>query len=100
MVHVRQWGEVTLLSSMIVLALILIFNLNICWILASALVYYIWYIIEWMCKGIYYSIMNDDWDCQRKDPYKEISFEKEADMSKYDDTYLENSNYFNWIHYL
>ena len=97
MVHARQWAEVTFVSALLVLGLILIFGISPLWWLFSGVIYYAWYIIEWMCKGVYYSIINDDWDCQRKNPYKELSFEREARLAEKDDDYLECSGYFGWL---
>ena len=98
-VHARQWCETTFVSALVILALILIFGISPLWWLFSGVIYYAWYIVEWMCKGVYYSIMNDEWDCpsQKKNPYKELSFEREARLAEKDDDYLECSGYFGWL---
>lgn len=98
-VHIRQWNEVTMLSGIIILALVLIFDISALWLLLSGVTYYVWYAIEFMCKAVYYSIMNSEWDCQSKrlNPYEELSFEREARLADKDDTYLANSKYFDWI---
>ena len=44
-----------------------------------------------------YSVLNDEWDCVKKNPYKDISFEREARFSEKDPHYLENSRYFAWL---
>ena len=96
-VHARQWVEVTMLSGMVILALILIFGWSAWWMLLSGAVYYVWYIIEYMIKGINYTIMYDEWECRLESPYRSLSFEREARLAEYDNSYLENSNYFGWI---
>lgn len=96
-VHARQWVEVTLVSGFILLALTLIFGLNPWWLLSACAVYYLWYVIEWIIKGINYTIMYDEWECKMETPYRSISFEREARLSERDPNYLENSRYFAWI---
>lgn len=98
-VHIRQWNEMTMLSGIIILALVLIFGISAWWMLLSGVTYYVWYAIEFMCKSVYYSIMNDNWDCpsKRLNPYKELSFEREARLADKDDNYLANSKYFAWL---
>ena len=96
-VHARQWVEVTMLSGMVILALILIFGWSAWWMLLSGFAYYVWYIIEYMIKCINYTIMYDEWECRLESPYKSISFEREARLASKDDNYLENSGYFGWL---
>lgn len=101
-VHARQWVEMTILSGMVILALVLWLGISPWWMLLSGATFYVWYVIEWMCKGIYYSIMNDEWDCPSNKliPYREISFDREARLANNDNNYLENSSYFSWIKYI
>lgn len=100
MVHVRQWCEVTFVSALAVLALIFIFGLNPSWLLISSVVFYAWYIIEYICKGVWYSIMIDEWTCDMETPYEAISFEREARLANSDPNYLENNGYFGWLKHL
>lgn len=60
-VHARQWFETTALAGTIILALVLVFNISAWWMMLSGIVYYVWYIVEWMIKGVYYTIMIDEW---------------------------------------
>lgn len=96
-VHVRQWFETTVLAGTIILALVLIFNISAWWMLLSGMVYYVWYVVEWVIRSIIYSVLNDEYDCKPMNPYKEICFEREARFSERDPNYLENSNYFAWL---
>lgn len=96
-VHARQWAEVTAVSGMLLLFLVLAFAVSPWWMLLSAAVYYIWYIIEWWIRSMVYSVLNDEWDCEKRDPYKDICFEREARFSEKDPHYLENSRYFAWL---
>lgn len=96
-VHARQWVEVTMLSGMVILALTLIFGWSAWWMLLSGVAYYVWYIVEWLIKGVYYTIMIDEWTCDLETPYESISFEREAGKAEKDANYLENSRYFSWM---
>lgn len=96
-VHARQWFETTALAGTIILALVLVFNISAWWMMLSGIVYYVWYIVEWMIKGVYYTIMIDEWTCDMETPYQSISFEREARLSERDNNYLENGGYFGWL---
>ena len=96
-VHARQWFEVTTLIGSILLLVVLSFGVSAWWLLLSGVAYYIWYVVEWMIKGINYTIMYDEWECKLESPYKSISFEREARLASEDDNYLENSGYFGWL---
>ena len=100
MVHARQWCEVTFVSALVILALILVFGISPLWWLLSGVIYYIWYILEYMCKFVWYSIMIDEWTCGMETPYQSISFEREARLANNDDSYLENGGYFGWLRML
>ena len=96
-VHARQWFEVTALSGSVLLAIVLIFGISPWWILLSGGIYYVLYVLEWICKCIWYSVMIDEWTCDMETPYQSISFEREARLSERDSNYLENSGYFGWL---
>ena len=99
-VHVRQWFEVTALSGSVLLAIVLVFGISPLWMLLSGIVYYVWYVLEWMCKSVWYSVMIDEWTCDMETPYQSISFEREARLSERDSNYLENGGYFGWLNEL
>ncbi len=99
-VHARQWFEVTALIGSILLLVVLSFGVSAWWLWLSGVSYYIWYVVEWMIKGINYTIMYDEWECRLESPYKSISFEREARLAENDSNYLENSNYYAWLSYL
>ena len=95
--HARQWFEVTALSGSVLLAIVLVFGISPWWMLLSGGIYYVWYVLEWMCKCVWYSVMIDEWTCDMETPYQSISFEREARLSERDSNYLENSGYFGWL---
>lgn len=96
-VHARQWFEVTALSGSVLLAIVLVFGISPWWMLLSGGIYYVWYVLEWVCKSVWYSVMIDEWTCDMETPYQSISFEREARLSERDSNYLENSGYFGWL---
>ena len=96
-VHARQWFEVTALSGSVLLAIVLVFGISPWWMLLSGGIYYALYVLEWMCKSVWYSVMIDEWTCDMETPYQSISFEREARLSERDSNYLENSGYFGWL---
>ena len=96
-VHARQWFEVTALSGSVLLAIVLVFGISPWWMLLSGGIYYVWYVLEWMCKSVWYSVMIDEWTCYMETPYQSISFEREARLSERDSNYLENGGYFGWM---
>lgn len=89
--HARQWIELTILSGFIIWLLCLVFDISAWWLILSAFVFYLWYVIEWLIKGFIYGFDN---------AYKKVSFEYEARLAENDNNYLENSHYFDWIKYL
>jgi hypothetical protein len=99
-VHARQWFEVTALSGSVLLAIVLVFGISPWWMLLSGGIYYVWYVLEWMCKSVWYSVMIDEWTCDIETPYQSISFEREARLSERDSNYLENGGYFGWLCYI
>ena len=96
-VHARQWFEVTALSGSVLLAIVLVFGISPWWMLLSGGIYYVWYVMEWICKSVWYSVMIDEWTCDMETPYQSISFEREARLSERDSNYLENGGYFGWL---
>ena len=96
-VHARQWFEVTALSGSILLSIVLAFGISPWWMFLSGGIYYVLYVLEWMCKSVWYSVMIDEWTCYMETPYQSISFEREARFSERDSNYLENSGYFGWL---
>lgn len=96
-VHARQWFEVTLLFADLILGVVLIFGISPWWMLLGGGIYYVLYVLEWMCKSVWYSVMIDEWTCDMETPYQSISFEREARLSERDSNYLENSGYFGWL---
>lgn len=96
-VHARQWFEVTALSGCILLSIVLVFGISPWWMLLSGGIYYVWYVLEWICKSVWCSVMIDEWTCDMETPYQSISFEREARLSERDSNYLENSGYFGWL---
>ena len=99
-VHARQWFEVTALSGSVLLAIVLVFGISPWWMLLSGGIYYVWYVLEWMCKSVWYSVMIDEWTCDMETPYQSISFEREARLAERDSNYLENGGYFGWLCYI
>lgn len=99
-VHARQWFEVSVLSGTMILALVLALDLSPWWMLLAGIVYYIWYVMEWTCKAVAYSVLDDEWDCERRSAYRNVSMEREARFSERDSDYLENSRYFAWLNEL
>lgn len=96
-VHARQWFEVAALSGSVLLAIVLVFGISPWWMLLGGGIYYVWYVLEWMCKSVWYSVMIDEWTCDMETPYEAISFEREARLSERDSNYLENGGYFGWL---
>lgn len=96
-VHARQWFEVTALSGSVLLAIVLVFGISPWWMFLSGGIYYVWYVLEWICKSVWYSVMIDEWTCDMETPYESISFEREARLAERDSNYLENSGYFGWM---
>ena len=97
MVHARQWSELTMVSGLIILSLVLTLEISVLWVFLSGLTYYAWYAIEYICKGVWYSVMIDEWTCDMETPYQSVSFEREARKAYDDQNYLENSGYFGWL---
>lgn len=95
--HARQWAEVTVASGALLMVPVLAFGISAWWLLTAGLVYYLWYVVEWVFKCVENSVLGDDWDCEKRSAYRDISFEREARFAEKDPHYLENSRYFAWL---
>ena len=67
-VHARQWAEVSVASGALLLALVLILGISPWWMLLAGISYYVWYVVEWMVRSVLYSVLYDDWDCEKPVP--------------------------------
>ena len=85
--HTQQWIEMFFAGWVITLILQLIFDISAWWYILPLFSFYTWYILEWVLKSL----------VKRKNAYNDISFEKEARLAEYDECYLENRGYFDWI---
>ena len=88
--HARQWCECMIASGVVIWILMLVFGISPWWLVLSFGMFYILYVLEWLVKLCFYGA----------DAYKNISFEREANAGQNDETYLENSGYFEWVKYL
>lgn len=88
--HARQWTECMLASGVIIWALVLFAGISAWWFCLAFFMFYILYVLEWLIKLPFYGT----------DAYRYISFEREAYECEYDDNYLENGDYFEWLKYL
>ena len=68
----------------------LVFGISPWWLVLSFGMFYILYVLEWLVKLCFYGTK----------AYKNISFEREANAGEDDETYLENSEYFEWVKYI
>lgn len=99
--HARQWIELTVLTGAILFGLVLSADIPPWWMLASGVIFYLWYGIEYVIRAMIYSVTNDD--CprgERKSAYRMVSFEQEAYDNETDNNYLENGRYFAWMKYV
>ena len=87
--HARQWVEMFLLGFFVVFVLQIPFDISSWWYLLPFFAFYIWYLLEAAIRSIMI------WG----NGYKYVSFEREARENQYDNNYLENGNYFNWLKY-
>jgi len=51
--------------------------------------FYIWYLIEWLIKLLFF-----------KDAYRNISFEREAYYNEYDLNYLKSRKHYAWVKFI
>ncbi len=93
-IHSRQILECAIVASLIVLALVLIFNISCWWFIASLSSFYIWYGLEYLIIRIF---GNKD---SQTDRYHEVSFEEEAHNNDSNLNYLNNRKLFSWIKYI
>lgn len=91
-IHGYQQIEVTIVSFLILLAMIVVFGWSWWLLLLSIPTFYIWYVIEYIVRFIIYPY--------RKEAYRNISFEQEAFLHEGDFTYLNNRKLFSWIKYI
>lgn len=91
-IHLRQQLEVLIASLIIILAMILIFGISWWWMSASLLVYYAWYVAEWLIR---WAVCHD-----RNLAYKNIAFEQEAYLNEHDMGYLKDRRLFAWVEYI
>lgn len=96
--HARQWFETTALFGALFLAIVLAFGVTPWLVVLSGLMYYVWYVIEWLIKLVIYNTFNTSGE--KPNAYKNLSFEREARLSERDAHYLENSDYFAWLRHL
>ena len=89
-VHARQWCECMLASGVIIWALMLILNISPWWLALSFLMFYIFYVLEWLIKLCFYGAK----------AYSHISFEREANAGETDSGYLESEGYFRWVKFV
>lgn len=90
-IHLVQQAEV-LAVSVAVMAVLCVTCLSWWCMLASPLVYFAWYAIEYVVRLFAYG--------RGHEAYKNVSFEQEAYLNERDMTYLENRKAFAWIKYL
>lgn len=89
-VHARQWVEMFIIGWFAVFVMQILFNASEWLYVLPFLAFCLWYVIEVLIKSI----------ILRKNAYHEVSFEREAKLSENDNSYLENSGYFEWIKFL
>lgn len=89
-IHAKQWIECAVASGIIIWMLIIIYNISTWWMLLSFLMFYLLYLLEVFIKFFIYG----------KNAYKNLSFEREAKLAEKDNSYLENSGYFEWIKFI
>jgi hypothetical protein len=82
--YARQWAEMFLLGFFVVFVLQIPFDISSWWYLLPFFAFYIWYLLEVAIRSIII------WG----NGYRYVAFEREARENQYDNTYLENGNYF------
>ena len=87
MIHGRQQEEMFFIG--IVLAAVFFFLDCGWWSLLGLLLFYIWYVLEWLIRHFFCS-----------DAYRNISFEQEAYDNQGFPNYLEDRKPFAWMKYL
>lgn len=95
--HARQWIELTVVSGLLIWIALLVWDYSACWLVLSALTFYVWYVLEYLVRrfiGIFRNGKNG-----QKAAYRLVSFEQEARLAEKDNNYLENSTYFAWLRF-
>lgn len=90
-VHAKQWIECAVVTAIIVWLLMAVFDISCWWMLLSLIVFYVLYGLEYLIKR---------WNNTADEAYEKISFEREARLAERDNSYLENSGYFEWLKFL
>jgi hypothetical protein len=80
-----QWMEVTIAA--LVLFALLSWLIGPYWMIVSPLVYYVWYVVEWLVRLPF------------GNAYRSISFEREAFANDEDGEYIVNRELFNFLKY-
>jgi len=91
-IHLRQQLEVLIAALAIDFILVMIFDLSLWWLLASLLVYYILYGIEWLVRLAVYRDVHM--------AYRNISTEQEAYIHQRDIDYLNTRRVFSWVKFI
>lgn len=87
-IHAKQWIECAIVTAIIVWLLMVTFNISCWWMLISLFSFYILYVLEYFVKR---------WNNTANEAYEKISFEREARIAEHNNSYLENSGYFEWL---
>ena len=93
--HVRQWSELTIMSTFLIWIGLIVFGYSAWYLALSVLTFYVWYLLEYLIRrviGLFSKGIN-----KQLNAYKMITFEQEARTSENNSNYLENSNYFAWL---
>lgn len=93
-IHSRQILECAIVTSLIILILILLFNISCWWFIASLSSFYIWYGLEYLIIRIF---GHKD---KQTDRYHEVSLEEEAHNNDTNLDYLNSRKSFSWIKYI
>ena len=88
--HAKQWVECMILSGIIIWALVVFVGISSLWFCLSFFMFYVIYVLEYLIKLIIYG----------SEAYWNISFEKEAYTNQFNNNYMENSDYFEWVKYI
>lgn len=92
--HARQWTELTVASGLLIWIGLLIFGYSAWWWLLSGIVFYVWYVLEYLIRRVIGLFSGDG---KQNTAYRLVSFEQEARLAEEDCNYLENSVYFAWM---
>lgn len=90
-VHAKQWIECAVVTAIIVWLLMAVFDISCWWMLLSLIAFYVLYGLEYLIKR---------WNNTSDEAYLKISFEREARLAELDNSYLENSGYFEWFKFI